>query len=75
MLSCFVITIFNYSANEVQFHEQFTGKVSYNGHEMNELVPQRIAAYASQNDVHLGELTVRETLAFSARVQGIGPRY
>ncbi|WJX17921.1 hypothetical protein P8452_07779 [Trifolium repens] len=29
----------------------------------------------SQNDVHLGELTVRETLAFSARVQGIGPRY
>jgi ABC-type multidrug transport system ATPase subunit len=42
---------------------------------MNELVPQRTAAYASQNDVHLGELTVRETLAFSARVQGVGPRY
>ncbi|WJX79108.1 hypothetical protein P8452_62259 [Trifolium repens] len=54
---------------------KFTGKVSYNGHEMNEFVPQRTAAYASQNDVHLGELTVRETLAFSARVQGVGPGY
>ncbi|GAU19334.1 hypothetical protein TSUD_336200 [Trifolium subterraneum] len=54
---------------------KFTGKVSYNGHEMNEFVPQRTAAYASQNDVHLGELTVRETLAFSAKVQGVGPRY
>ncbi|PNY05570.1 pleiotropic drug resistance protein 1-like [Trifolium pratense] len=54
---------------------KFTGKVSYNGHEMNEFVPQRTAVYASQNDIHLGELTVRETLAFSARVQGVGPRY
>ncbi|KAK7284172.1 hypothetical protein RJT34_18913 [Clitoria ternatea] len=49
--------------------------VTYNGHEMNEFVPQRTAAYVNQNDLHLGEMTVRETLAFSARVQGVGPRY
>ncbi|KAH7652111.1 Monosaccharide-transporting ATPase protein [Dioscorea alata] len=49
-----------------------SGKVSYNGHGMNEFVPQRTAAYVSQYDLHIGELTVRETLAFSARCQGSG---
>ncbi|XP_025635247.1 pleiotropic drug resistance protein 1-like isoform X2 [Arachis hypogaea] len=52
-----------------------SGKVSYNGHEMNEFVPQRTAAYISQYDVHIGEMTVRETLTFSARCQGVGSRY
>ncbi|GMH15940.1 hypothetical protein Nepgr_017781 [Nepenthes gracilis] len=52
-----------------------SGKVTYNGHEMHEFVPQRTAAYISQHDVHLGELTVRETLAYSARFQGVGYRY
>ncbi|KAI4350304.1 hypothetical protein L6164_004772 [Bauhinia variegata] len=42
---------------------------------MNEFVPQRTAAYVSQNDLHIGEMTVRETLAFSARCQGVGSRY
>ncbi|KAL9331852.1 hypothetical protein ACSQ67_001462 [Phaseolus vulgaris] len=28
-----------------------------------------------QNDLHIAELTVRETLNFSARVQGVGSRY
>lgn len=54
---------------------QVAGRVSYNGHEMDEFVPQRTAAYISQNDVHIGEMTVRETLAFSARCQGVGSRY
>ncbi|WJX68662.1 transcription factor [Trifolium repens] len=54
---------------------KFSGKVTYNGHEMNEFVPQRTAAYVSQNDLHIGELTVRETLEFSARFQGVGLRY
>ncbi|KAK8473551.1 hypothetical protein PHAVU_001G166500 [Phaseolus vulgaris] len=54
---------------------KFNGKVTYNGHEMNEFVPQRTAAYVSQNDLHIGEMTVRETMAFSARVQGVGPSY
>ncbi|KAJ4749521.1 ABC transporter G family member 36 [Rhynchospora pubera] len=52
-----------------------SGGVTYNGHEMNEFVPERTAAYISQHDLHMGELTVRETLAFSARFQGVGSRY
>ncbi|KAI7725050.1 hypothetical protein M8C21_022973, partial [Ambrosia artemisiifolia] len=52
-----------------------SGKVTYNGHELHEFVPERTSAYISQNDVHIGELTVRETLAFSARCQGVGSRY
>lgn len=42
---------------------------------MHEFVPQRAAAYISQHDLHIAEMTVRETLAFSARCQGTGPRY
>ncbi|GMI86113.1 pleiotropic drug resistance 12, ATP-binding cassette G40, PLEIOTROPIC DRUG RESISTANCE 12 [Hibiscus trionum] len=52
-----------------------SGTVTYNGHNMNEFVPQRTAAYISQHDLHIGEMTVRETLAFSARCQGVGDRY
>ncbi|XP_073135475.1 pleiotropic drug resistance protein 1-like isoform X2 [Henckelia pumila] len=51
---------------------KFCGKVTYNGHNMEEFVPQRTAKYISQHDVHIGEMTVRETLAFSARCQGVG---
>ncbi|KAJ7962917.1 Pleiotropic drug resistance protein 1 [Quillaja saponaria] len=54
---------------------QVSGRVTYNGHGMEEFVPQRTAAYISQHDVHIGEMTVRETLAFSARCQGVGSRY
>ncbi|XP_019425122.1 PREDICTED: pleiotropic drug resistance protein 1-like [Lupinus angustifolius] len=52
-----------------------SGRVTYNGYGMDEFVPQRTAAYISQHDVHIGEMTVRETLAFSARCQGVGTRY
>ncbi|WCJ30203.1 ABC transporter G family member 36 [Euphorbia peplus] len=52
-----------------------SGRITYNGHGMEEFVPQRNSAYISQNDVHIGEMTVRETLAFSARCQGVGTRY
>ncbi|KAK8969959.1 Pleiotropic drug resistance protein 1 [Platanthera guangdongensis] len=52
-----------------------SGKVTYNGHEMDEFVPQRTAAYISQHDIHIPEMTVRETLSFSAMFQGIGSRY
>ena len=51
------------------------GSVTYNGHTLKEFVPQKTSAYVSQNDLHVGELTVRETLDFSAHVQGIGPQY
>ncbi|KAL6334325.1 hypothetical protein AAG906_014726 [Vitis piasezkii] len=36
------------------------GRVTYNGHSMNEFVPQRTAAYISQHDTHIGEMTVRK---------------
>uniref|UniRef100_A0A2N9GTK4 ABC transporter domain-containing protein n=1 Tax=Fagus sylvatica TaxID=28930 RepID=A0A2N9GTK4_FAGSY len=54
---------------------KLSGSVTYNGHGMNEFVPQRTAAYISQYDLHIGEMTVRETLGFSARCQGVGSRY
>uniref|UniRef100_A0A2P2K9X4 Uncharacterized protein MANES_04G106100 n=2 Tax=Rhizophora mucronata TaxID=61149 RepID=A0A2P2K9X4_RHIMU len=49
-----------------------SGTVTYNGHEMQEFIPRRTAAYISQHDVHIGEMTVRETLAYSGRFQGVG---
>lgn len=52
-----------------------SGNVTYNGHGMEEFVPERTAAYISQHDLHIGEMTVRETLAFSARCQGVGTRF
>ncbi|KAI3697943.1 hypothetical protein L6452_31049 [Arctium lappa] len=51
------------------------GKVTYNGHTLEEFVPQRTSSYISQTDVHVGEMTVKETLDFSARCQGVGSRY
>ncbi|KAL8553250.1 hypothetical protein ACS0TY_001782 [Phlomoides rotata] len=50
------------------------GRVTYNGHGMDEFVPQTTASYISQHDVHIGEMTVRETLEFSSRCQGTGMR-
>ncbi|KAI3868276.1 hypothetical protein MKX03_000187, partial [Papaver bracteatum] len=52
-----------------------SGRVTYNGHGMHEFVPQRTSAYIGQYDLHIGEMTVRETLAFSARCQGAGTGY
>lgn len=52
-----------------------SGKVTYDGHEMEEFVAQRCSAYISQYDLHIPEMTVRETLAFSARCQGAGINY
>lgn len=42
---------------------------------MDEFVSERTSAYVSQHDLHIPELTVRETLAFAARCQGVGKRY
>ncbi|KAK6148816.1 hypothetical protein DH2020_016341 [Rehmannia glutinosa] len=52
-----------------------SGEITYNGHKLDEFVPQKTSAYVSQNDVHVAELTVGETLDFSARCQGVGNRY
>ncbi|XP_076916108.1 ABC transporter G family member 31-like [Bidens hawaiensis] len=48
------------------------GKITYNGHELNEFCVQRTSAYISQTDSHIAELTVRETLDFGARCEGEG---
>ena len=50
------------------------GSITYNGHSFNQFVPVRTASYINQYDTHLAELTVRETLDFSARCQGPGSR-
>lgn len=62
--------------NEVfKLCEQASGEITYNGHKLHEFVPQKTAAYVSQNDVHVAEMTVGETLDFSSRCQGVGSRY
>ncbi|KAJ9698671.1 hypothetical protein PVL29_007638 [Vitis rotundifolia] len=47
-----------------------SGRITYNGHTLNEFCIQRTSAYTSQTDNHIAELTVRETLDFAARCQG-----
>ena len=37
-------------------------------------MPGRTCAYVSQNDLHYGEMTVRETLKFSTQCLGVGSR-
>ncbi|KAF3441957.1 hypothetical protein FNV43_RR15873 [Rhamnella rubrinervis] len=54
---------------------QVSGNITYNGHHFNEFVPQRTSAYVSQQDWHVAEMTVRETLDFAGRCQGVGFKY
>ncbi|MCO5582935.1 hypothetical protein L7F22_036838 [Adiantum nelumboides] len=51
------------------------GTITFNGHTLSEFRPQRTCSYISQNDKHIAELTVRETLDFAARCQGVGFKY
>nr|VDD05757.1 unnamed protein product [Brassica oleracea] len=51
-----------------------SGEISYNGQGLNKFVPQKTSAYISQNDLHIAEMTVRETIDFSARCQGVASR-
>ncbi|XP_047951852.1 ABC transporter G family member 32 [Salvia hispanica] len=62
-------------AGQLKSDLKVSGKVTYNGHGLNEFVPQRTSAYVSQQDWHAAEMTVRETLDFSARCQGVGSKY
>jgi ABC-type multidrug transport system ATPase subunit/ABC-type multidrug transport system permease subunit len=50
------------------------GDISYNGHLFSEFVPEKTSSYVSQNDLHIPELSVRETLDFSGCFQGTGSR-
>ncbi|XP_051146777.1 pleiotropic drug resistance protein 3-like [Andrographis paniculata] len=51
-----------------------SGEISYNGYSLDEFVPQKTSAYISQYDLHIPEMTVRETLDFASLCQGIGGR-
>ncbi|XP_078447765.1 pleiotropic drug resistance protein 2-like [Wolffia australiana] len=62
-------------AGKLEKSLRVSGQVTYCGHKLNEFVPQRTSAYISQRDLHLGEMTVRETLDFSGRCLGVGTRY
>ncbi|KAF6147539.1 hypothetical protein GIB67_040947 [Kingdonia uniflora] len=62
-------------AGKLDLSLKVSEKVTYNGHGMDEFVPQRLSAYISQHDLHIGEMTVRKTLAFAARCQGAGTGY
>lgn len=49
-----------------------SGTITFNGHQQDEFNPMRTARYVDQFDLHTAQLTVRETLTFSAKVQGPG---
>ncbi|XP_063944101.1 ABC transporter G family member 29-like isoform X2 [Daucus carota subsp. sativus] len=62
-------------AGKLDSNLKVEGEITYNGHTLEEFVAQKTSAYISQNDVHVGQMTVKETLDFSARCQGVGSRY
>ncbi|GER27444.1 ABC transporter G family member 37 [Striga asiatica] len=51
-----------------------TGEVTYNGYKLGEFVPHKTSSYISQYDMHVPEMTVRETIDFSSECQGVGSR-
>ncbi|KAI9192853.1 hypothetical protein LWI28_028478 [Acer negundo] len=62
-------------AGRLQSQLQMSGRITYNGHGLKEFVPPRTSAYVSQQDLHAAEMTVRETLEFAGRCQGVGFKY
>lgn len=59
-------------AQRLDSNLKVSGSISYNGHSAGEFYPKRTVTYVPQVDLHMGELTVRETLDFGARCQGVG---
>ncbi|XP_020241545.1 pleiotropic drug resistance protein 3-like [Asparagus officinalis] len=71
---CGKTTLFLSLAGQLDKNLKVTGEISYNGFRLEEFVPEKTAAYVSQYDLHIPEMTVREILDFSARFQGVGSR-
>ncbi|PKI53072.1 hypothetical protein CRG98_026533, partial [Punica granatum] len=71
---CGKTTFLKALAGNLHKHLELTGDVSYNGYKLDEFVTQKTPAYISQYDLHIPQMTVRETLDFSARCQGVGSR-
>ncbi|XP_044946360.1 ABC transporter G family member 41-like isoform X2 [Hordeum vulgare subsp. vulgare] len=61
-------------AGKLKKNLKVTGEIEYNGVKLQDFVPEKTAAYIGQYDLHVSEMTVRETLDFSARFQGVGSR-
>ena len=60
---------------ELQLPEwQVSGGVTYNGRTFAEFIPERTSVYVEQEDKHMPELSVRETLNFAALCHGTGGR-
>ena len=49
------------------------GSVTYNGRDFSQFEPAHAAAYVGQQDLHYGEMTVRETMTFAAECFGAKP--
>ncbi|KAF8093762.1 hypothetical protein N665_0379s0046 [Sinapis alba] len=71
---CGKTTLLKALSGNLENNLKCSGEISYNGHRLDEFVPQKTSAYISQNDLHIAEMTVRETVDFSARCQGVGSR-
>ncbi|GLU07181.1 hypothetical protein SLE2022_241480 [Rubroshorea leprosula] len=71
---CGKTTLLQALAGNLNHSLEVTGEITYNGYKLSEFVPQKTSAYVSQYDLHIAEMTVRETLDFSAHCQGIGSR-
>lgn len=71
---CGKTTLLMALAGKLEQSLEVSGEISYNGRKLDEFVPQKSSAYISQYDLHIPEMTVRETIDFSARCQGIGTR-
>ncbi|KAH9779207.1 hypothetical protein WN944_014373 [Citrus x changshan-huyou] len=71
---CGKTTLLSALSGKLSHSLKVSGEVSYNGYRLDEFVPQKTSAYISQYDLHIAEMTVRETIDFSARCQGTGHR-
>ncbi|KAF8682044.1 hypothetical protein HU200_045504 [Digitaria exilis] len=71
---CGKSTLLRALAGKLDKSLKVSGDISYNGYRLDEFVPEKTAAYISQYDLHIPEITVRETLDFSAQCQGVGNR-
>ncbi|KAH9780003.1 ABC transporter G family member 37 [Citrus sinensis] len=71
---CGKTTLLSALSGKLSHSLKVSGEVSYNGYRLDEFVPQKTSAYISQYDLHIAEMTVRETIDFSARCQGSGHR-
>ncbi|KAL8105524.1 hypothetical protein AgCh_029350 [Apium graveolens] len=71
---CGKTTLLKALAGKLDKSLKVEGEVTYNGTRVENLRPEEHAAYISQYNFHVPEMTVRETIDFSARCQGVESR-